>query len=235
MSNDHFVAQTYLKHFGDSARRGVLHAYRKTDGKEFPCRPKDVCHEWDGDLNRLLRHPELLGDFRKMVEPWWNPSVEAVLGGKMTPHDKFVIAGYMANLMTCTPAWRRVGATLVQQETTSRLSFAKRMKLKHGGQPDLEVEAVEALEKGEIVLDPDPDYLKGLATINLVQYAWAIYNYDWIVLRNDSAEPFITSDNPVSLSYSGSPRDPMRRILPITPRMAVVVRFDPQAVQPARG
>src|SRR5947209_5255803 len=121
MSNDHFVAQTYLKHFGDVGTGGMLHAYRKKDGKEFACWPKDVCHEWDGDLNRLLRDPELLGDFRKMIEPWWNPSVETVLQGEMTYHDKFVISGYMANLLTCTPAWRRVGVTMTQQYTISRL------------------------------------------------------------------------------------------------------------------
>ena len=29
MANDHFVAQTYLKHFGDPSKGGMLHAYRK--------------------------------------------------------------------------------------------------------------------------------------------------------------------------------------------------------------
>jgi hypothetical protein len=42
--------------------------------------------------------------------------------------------------------------------------------------------------------------------VNLMQYTWVIYNLDWIILQNDSAEPFVTSDNPFSMSYSGSPR-----------------------------
>jgi hypothetical protein len=78
-------------------------------------------------------------------------------------------------------------------------------------------------------LDVDPNYIKGLATINLMQYTWVIYNLDWTVLQNDSTEPCVTSDNPVSLSYSRSPRDPVCRILPITPRLAVSVRFDPRS------
>lgn len=229
MSNDHFVAQTYLRHFGDPSTGGMLHAYRKRDGKTFRCWPKDVFHEWDGDQNRLLQHSQLLGDFRKMIEPWWNPSVATLLRGNMTYHDKFVVAGYLANLMTCTPAWRRVGVTMVEQSTRAQLSFAKRMKLKHGGQPKLNVEAVEALENGKLAIDVEPDYIKGLATKNLMQYTWIIYNLDWEVLLNDSAVPFLTSDNPCALSYSGSPHESVRRILPITPQLAVTMQFDPRS------
>ena len=69
MSNDHFVAQTYLKHFGDASRGDIMYAYRKSNGDEFPCHPSAVCHEWDGDLNPLLVPPQLLGYYRKLFEP----------------------------------------------------------------------------------------------------------------------------------------------------------------------
>src|SRR4051812_16924823 len=82
MSRDHFVAQTYLRHFGDPNAGGTLHAYRKTDGREFPCWPKDVCTEWDGDLNDAFpENPGVLGDFRKIFEPYWNPAVQTILEG----------------------------------------------------------------------------------------------------------------------------------------------------------
>jgi hypothetical protein len=74
VSQHHFVAQTCLKHFGDATRDGMLHAYRKRDGQSFSCWPKDVCREWEGDLNKLLERNELLGDFRRSAEPYWNPS-----------------------------------------------------------------------------------------------------------------------------------------------------------------
>jgi hypothetical protein len=233
MSNDHYVAQTYLKHFGDPAEDGRLHAYRKTDNKRFPAWPRDVCHEWNGDDNVLLNDQGLLGSFREIFEPYWNPSVKAAVQGQMGYHDKYVIAGLMANLMVCTPAWRRVGISLVKQSTQSQLSFAKRMKLKHGGQPDLPVEAIEALERGEIVMDTDPNYVKGLATRQLMQYTWVIYNLDWTLITNDTGSPFVTSDNPVALSYSGAPNEPVVRFLPITPRLMLAVRFDPQAAPAA--
>lgn len=227
MTHDHFVAQTYLKHFSDASAGGMLHAYRKTDCRRFRCWPKDVCREWDGDLNRLLVHPTLLGEFRRIVEPYWNLSVENVFSGQITYHDKFVVAMYMANLMTCTPAWRRVGVSQHNQMYVLWLSFCKRMKEKHGCQPNLPVEAIEMLERGEIALDTDPNYIKGLVTRNLVQYAWYIYNQDWIILRNRSLQPFITSDNPVALQYSGAPGEPVCRFLPITPQLCLAMKFDP--------
>jgi hypothetical protein len=70
MAHDHYVAKTYLKHFGDPAAGGMLRAYRKSDRAEFPCWPADVCREWEGDLNRSwLQEPTLLGQYRKMFEP----------------------------------------------------------------------------------------------------------------------------------------------------------------------
>ena len=62
VSKDHYVAQTYLRHFGDAAVDGMLHGYKRSDGSKFQCWPRDVCHEWDGDRNPALEHhPELFG------------------------------------------------------------------------------------------------------------------------------------------------------------------------------
>src|ERR1700674_3055696 len=109
MAKDHFLAQTYLKNFEDPAEGGMLHAYRKPDEKYFPCWPKDVCHEWDGDLNPVIQHePKLLGSFRKIFKPHWNAAIQNMIAGAVTPTDKLVVAAYMANMMVCTPAWRRV-------------------------------------------------------------------------------------------------------------------------------
>jgi Protein of unknown function (DUF4238) len=235
MAQDHFVAQTYLKHFGDSTRGGVLHGYRKRDGLQFPCWPKDVCREWDGDLNDLLQDKGLLGEYRRMVEPWWNESVANALQGKVSYHDKFVIALYMAHLMVCTPAWRRIGVSHHNQLLAMYLSFAKKMKEKHGGQPNLPVEAIAMIERGEIALDTDPDYIKALVTKNLMHYAWTIYNEDWSLIHADSAQSFLTSDNPVAMKYSWPADEIIRRFLPITPQLCLGVNFkavvDPAAAR----
>ncbi len=60
MPRDHYIAQTYLKHFVGTD--GMLHAYTKPDVRYFPCHPKDICHEWEGDIMRdFLSDPNLLG------------------------------------------------------------------------------------------------------------------------------------------------------------------------------
>ena len=106
MANDHFVARTYLKNFGDAENGGQLYGYSKTYGKQFPCWPRDVCREWDGDLNPswLGSCPNLLGEFRKIFEPLWGTSVQTLLLGSCPQEHRLAIAGYVANLMTCTPA-----------------------------------------------------------------------------------------------------------------------------------
>ncbi len=71
MPHDHYVAQTYLRHFADPG--GMLHVYRKADGKCWRRSPKSVCNEWDGDLIRdFLKNECLLGEYRAIFEPPWN-------------------------------------------------------------------------------------------------------------------------------------------------------------------
>jgi hypothetical protein len=204
----------------------MLHAYRKSDGKYFLCRTKDVCHEWDGDLNPLLVKNDLLGDFRKIFEPQWNASIETLLSKTLSPTDMFAVAGYFANLMVCTPTWRRIGVTMYNDHAKSFLIFSKEMQEKHGGNPDLPVDAIEMLERGEIVLEHDPNYIKAKATQGLLNFAWMTYHQDWTIIKNTTPHPFITSDNPVAIHQSTNFAEPMSRYLPITPALCLSVRYD---------
>jgi hypothetical protein len=228
MSNDHFVAQTYLKHFADP-RTGMLHAYRKPEGTEFPCWPRDVCREWDGDLNPILNRPELLGEYRRIFEPFWNLSVANILTGSVSAQDKWAVSGYMANLMVCVPAWRRVGVDMYDQTTTADFITDVDLRRKHGQKIDEDLaECVELLKRGELGIATEPDYIKALATKNLMSYAWLSYNTDWLILRNDTEQPFITSDNPVAYQYSGVHGSPVWRYLPITPTLCLRIEYDPR-------
>ncbi len=112
------------------------------------------------------------------------------------------------------------------------MSFAKKMQEKHGGQPDLPVEAIEMMERGEITVSTDPDYIKAVVTRNLLEHAWFAYNQDWTILTNDTDHPFITSDNPVALLYSGKVGESVTRFLPITPRLCLSVTYDISRIKP---
>ena len=226
MTRDHYIAQTYLKHFGDPTIGGMLHACRESSGKTFRCWPRNVCREWDGDRNRrYLAHPELLGEFRALFEPNWNPAVADLLQGNITAQVKFVVAGYMANLMTCTPAWRRVCKKILLDQMRTDAVFAMDMHKKYGCLPDLPVDAIEAVERGEIFLDLDSDYIKAVVTRQLLQNTWINYNQEWSIIHNDTGTAYLTSDNPVAIFYSSRIGDPVTRLLPITPHLCLSILF----------
>ena len=234
MAQDHYVAQTYLKHFGDLSKGGMLNAYRKSDGAEFTCWPADVCRETDGDLNPRLQQPDLLGDYRAIFEPSWNLAIEKVLAAEMSARDVFALSGYAATLMVCTPTWRRVGVKLVNNQMRGTLLFQKRMQEKRGTLELENREALESLERGDVRIDTDPDYVKAVATKHLVDYAIATYNADWIIIENETDVPFITSDNPVAYWDRGVNVQPTIRFLPITPQICVEIKFDSRGLDGKR-
>ena len=88
------------------------------------------------------------------------------------------------------------------------------------------------LERGEITLEHDPNFIKAKATRDLLQYAWLTYHQDWTIIRNPSAQPFITSDNPVAIHQAANPVEPMTRFLPITPALCLSVRYDRTELPP---
>lgn len=225
--NDHFVSKTYLKHFGDSSKGGMLHAYRKKKGDYFLCRPENVCHEWDGDLNAafLPHRPELLGDFRKMFEPRWNTALTSITSGRIADQERFIISACMANLMMCTPTMRRIGAVALAAELRSYMSFSKRMQEKHGGIPDLPITAIEMMERGIINVDIDPDWIKALGTRRFLEGTLVTYHHNWTILVNETSHPFVTSDNPIAWREAISLGAPAVRFFPITPKFCLSIMY----------
>lgn len=225
MAKDHYVAQTYLKHFGDDSKDGMLNGYKKPDGSAFPCWPKDVCHEWEGDFNpAVVMRPEVLGDYRKIFEPHWSPAISSMLSGKMSANDKFIVSAYMANMMVCTPAWRRVAGDILERQYESTALFRQEMHEKHGVKDERFAKGIEMLKRGRIKAVADPNKVKAIITGQLLTFACITYNLDWILVENDSGEPFITSDNPVAMDYCG-PSSPVTRMLPITPWLCLSVTY----------
>jgi hypothetical protein len=136
-----------LSKFGLAYAAMRVFACRKSDGNYFPCNPKDVCHEWDGDPNPLLVQNDLLGELRKIFEPYWNSSIATLLSKTLSPRDMFAVAGYFAGLMVCTPTWRRVGVTMYDDHAKSFLIFSKKMQAKHG-RNEWHVQCVSSAARG---------------------------------------------------------------------------------------
>jgi len=87
MPRDHYVAQTYFRHFADA--NGFLQVCRKSDALTFPARLEAVCHELAGDIiPDFLENPKHLGEYRKLFEPHWNEAISELSARRWSPDIK---------------------------------------------------------------------------------------------------------------------------------------------------
>jgi hypothetical protein len=225
MARDHFVAQTYLKHWAHP-QSGMLRGYGKQSGKEFPCAPKDVCHAWDWDVNPYFKdNVGLLGEYRKIFEPQWNPAVTAVHSGQFSAEDKFVLAGYWALLTTCTPTWHQNAVKVAEHQLADFIPLVARHLAKE--KPEYGDYIEQALAGGRIEPNPDGQHIKAMLTQQLTRTTLLLYQLDWTVIRNPTEAPFITSDNPSSVLPRRAFSSSLRRFLPLAPDLALLTVIDP--------
>src|SRR5262245_62115003 len=209
MANDHFVARTYLKRLCDRDKDQPMQAYRKPSGTPFPCWPESVCAETGGDLNpNYFEDADVLGQFRAIIKPREEAAIDAIEKCKLTIDDKFVIAGYWANLLAATPGWRKIGQEIYEQEVLSTL-------------PMITTNLPDSLKDVRLSVEVDEDYIKAIATKQLLAHALQLYHQSWTILANDTAHEFLTSDNPSAVYPPPAPGGPVGRILPLSPRLCI--------------
>jgi hypothetical protein len=242
MPQDHYVAQTYLRAFGDPAtvkdpeKGGLLHAWRKSDLGYFPAYANNICKTagWD-DNPTYLRPPDALGQWLKIVEPHWKLSVGKLSSSTLAPVDKLMIAGYWAYLCVCTPTWQRVATKLQQTDLEeNRLPQFIEYATSH---PDEFPKAPEylALLHGKVAIEIDSNYPKAVLTKGLHRVQWRLYHQEWNVIYNETEELFLTSDNPSCFDYRyGSAVDPAR-YLPLTPRLALWTNGQAKNIPPQKA
>lgn len=225
MTDDHYVARTYLKHFARPS--GMLRAYRKSDGATFPCRPGDICHEPEGDIiPDFLSEPGYLGEYRAEFEPLWNHAVSALKKRSVDMRDKLHIAGYWAHLMVCTPTWTRVAVEISNHNAINVVSAFSVLSSKMGRLDETLQAAVEDVERGDIKLETEADFVRAQSARSVLKFAWALYNAEWDVFENDTGTEYLTSDNPASFEDQGETWGPpgcipFVRYLPVTPRLCI--------------
>ena len=241
--NDHYVAETYLKHFLGPDK--FLYAYRKSNGKQFPTRPDSICHELDGDLiPDFLSDPTLLGQYRTIFEPQWSLAVEELKAGSLSHNGKFAIAGYWANLLVFTPARCRLDVKMHDRAVVQHLT-SRHTLLSDIGRSDPELgDAVDALTSGIVRVETEPDAMRAMRVRHVLRLAWALYNSDWTIIRNTTGAEFVTSDNPVAFEDPGPWRGtapPLRRFLPVTQTLCLIClprppgQKEPNFDKPPRG
>jgi hypothetical protein len=85
--------------------------------------------------------------------------------------------------------------------------------------------ALRAIEQGHIKISTESDYIRAQSAINVVKYAWILYNANWTVLENDTKLKFITSDNPALFEEQGKHwkgNAPFLRFLSVTPEICIM-------------
>ena len=214
MALDHYIARTCLKHWCDKSTGRPLRAYRKSDGKEFPCWPADVCVEPNGDLNPYLTKPDALGQFRKMWEPFWNGAVDGFRRGQFTGDHKFVLSLGWACILATTPTTAGIGTELLEQELRIVLRIIAR---DHPPPPGVRLE--------DVGFDVDPKFAQAIFTQTLPRVAWRFYLQPWTLLSNATAELFLTSDNP-SAKFGQNIYGPPAVMLPLAPDLGVTTMMN---------
>jgi hypothetical protein len=223
MPLDHYVSQVHLKRFYASDLNGKkMYAVRKTDGRAFPCGSEDVCRIEDGNTNPLLSEPRMIEEFAKLFEPKYNWACAVLQRGEVDPDAVFVIAGFAAFVMCCSPTGMRLGSAPFEATLPIEAQLIDRAGLFDAVPSELgEKSVTELIDEGSIVFEVDARYPQAIGIRNIIHQLTAYGNFHWDVLLNEHVDtPFFTSDFPVAVEASRDPRL-VNRVVPLTPQLAI--------------
>ncbi|GGD78734.1 DUF4238 domain-containing protein [Croceicoccus mobilis] len=223
MPLDHYVSQVHLKRFyAESLGNRKMHAYRKSDGQQFPCGSEDVCRIKDGSTNDFLGEPRLVEEFLKTIEPKYNAACAALAAGTFDQEHVYVITGFIAYVASCSPTAVRLGTRHLEALVHAEAAIMDQADLLPPSPPELGGASFsELLSDGRVVIETDRRFPHALGISNLLHLAAAFGNTYWEILLNDDASsPFFTSDFPVAIE--ANPQSlVVNRVIPLTPSLAL--------------
>lgn len=236
--NDHYVSQTYLSHFADA--NGLLIPYFK-DGRIIigkPKRPKSICSEQDGDSNTYFEDHRLLDTYLRPIETAWSTNVKSLSARTLSPKQKFGIASYVAYLRSCNPVAKR----LSQERLAQSLQPIRDKVLSEGlytepqSFPPLDdatrASLQKAFESGEIQTIVDREYAHATGIAVILDCARRLYCSHWLMLRNETNIPFLTSDNPAVLYPHGDTDPSCSVFVPLSPSDALLISPNEELPRP---
>lgn len=222
MAKDHYVAQTYLRQFSINGRNGFVNVVWKQNLQSPKVKSvSSVCYEKNGSDNYYFPdNPRVVEDYLKLYELRWAECVQKVSRGTYTDETKSLMAGYFAYLRTCTPTAMRLGSE-------GYIDFVKhfydKLEEKEYSNPDSKYrDVIETIRKhGGTKIEVDKKYPAAIGVTNLINIQSVIARSPWIVFKNETSMPFVTSDNPVCLQYYDVKFADF--YCPITPWLAIVI------------
>lgn len=226
MALDHYVSQVHLRKFYNLEKAGLI-VFDKETNKSAVRTSKQVCRIDEGNTNEYLTEPRAIEEFLKPVENGYNDAIVALERGRVTGDAVYVVGGFAAYIITCSPAAIRMHTALLAGivTNTAKLADAKGM---FPDPPDVLPgnSVTDLLESGAIKLEVDGKYPQAIGIVDIQDRVAAFGNFHWDILVNNHADtPFFTSDYPVAIERDRA-TDVLNRIFPLAPNLAVRINPD---------
>ncbi len=199
-----------------------MYAIQKNNLKPFTPNAESVCRILDNSTNSYLRDDRLVEKFLKNIEPKYNSAVAKILANDIDSECIYVIAGFVAYVLACSPASMRMHsepAKYIAEETARMLDSKGVFPLPPSelGGKDL----TELLEDGDLRFEIDPKFPQSMGICSILSQIMMFGNFKWDILMNPfNNNPFFTSDFPVAIEMSDDFRI-FNRIIPLTPELAI--------------
>lgn len=228
MALDHYVSQVHLRNFYAPALGNRMYAIRKSDLTAHPCRAQDVCRTKEGSTNDYLVEPRAVEEFLTTIEPKYNESVDTLRSGTISADSVYVIAGFVAYVLTCSPAAMRINSGPLRGALEATAALLDKRGDIPPAPPELEGKTLsELLANGTVALNIDGKYPQAIGIGNITIHTNNLGNSEWEILLNDVGQsPFFTSDYPVAIEPSANVFV-INRIVPLAPDIAVRIKPNP--------
>ena len=207
----HYVPVTYLRRFTDAA--GQLMVYRKDEpDRPYRQRPESTgfeTHYYSQTGDDGVRDDSSLEALFSEIESSWPSVVDALSDRQRMFASAPSIITFLALMRVRGPAFRDAAelhlANVVHIQAQV-LNDAGKLPPPPEGHEDM-------LEQMQVAIDPHQSLIAMAGSLNTIGSLFASLSYD--VLHNDTAVPFLTSDNPV-MYYD--PKSTDQRMFPYTVR-----------------
>ncbi len=222
MPLDHYVSQVHLRNFYSPNLKSQMYAIRKYDLKSFTTSAQSVCRIEHGSTNKYLREMRVIEEFLKDIEPKYNSAIARFLENNIDQDSVYVIAGFVAYILTCSPAGMRIHSASLRASVEES---ARMLDITESIPPPPQVlggkNLTDLLDSGKVHVEVDPRYPQALGIDSIYSHINIFGNSSWDIMINlNKDSPFFTSDFPVVIEKSKDPRV-FNRIIPLSPNLAI--------------
>ncbi|MGA7576958.1 MAG: DUF4238 domain-containing protein [Desulfobaccales bacterium] len=225
MPLDHYVPQVHLRKFYSPTLGTRMYAIHKSDLKVFTPRSQDVCRIMDGSTNAYLIEDRAIEYFLKTVEPKYNAALDKLVAGEIDNTCIYTIAGFVAFVISCSPAGVRIGSERLRSTVATSTSVLEAKGLLPPPPPELgDTTITELLRDGAFYISIDPKYPQAIGITSILELTARFGNCKWEILHNDFDDsPFFTSDFPAAIEKTDTPLI-LNRIVPLAPNLALRIK-----------